>query len=199
MPEPGHGPASRRSFLRTTGGALGGTALAARFPGLAEAAGLARRMAAGVLPPSLKTLTVEEAAEVEGLSALIIPTDDTPGAREAGAVYFIDQVLAGYFASLLDPFRDGLSDFGQRLRDSHPDATSIHDLSPSEAVEFVRSIEDDGFLRACRDLTVMAMFANPEYGGNRDRSGWEMIGFDDRHAWQPPFGWYDAEVMGEDP
>jgi hypothetical protein len=38
------------------------------------------------------------------------------------------------------------------------------------------------------------MFANPEYGGNRDKIGWKMIGFDDRFSWGPPFGWYDRDV-----
>ncbi len=41
------------------------------------------------------------------------------------------------------------------------------------------------------------MFALPSYGGNRDKAGWHLIGFDDRHFWQPPFGYYD-EHEGRD-
>jgi hypothetical protein len=25
--------------------------------------------------------------------------------------------------------------------------------------------------------------------------GWDLIGFDHRHAWAPPFGYYDADYM----
>ena len=37
------------------------------------------------------------------------------------------------------------------------------------------------------------MFSLPEYGGNRDKVGYELIGFEDRHAWQSPYGYYDAD------
>ncbi|MFT5048613.1 MAG: hypothetical protein ACI8UP_005617, partial [Porticoccaceae bacterium] len=33
----------------------------------------------------------------------------------------------------------------------------------------------------------------PEYGGNRDNIGYQLIGFEDRHAWQAPYGFYDAD------
>jgi gluconate 2-dehydrogenase gamma chain len=36
------------------------------------------------------------------------------------------------------------------------------------------------------------MLSNPEYGGNFNKMGWKLIGFDDRFSWAPPFGWYDA-------
>jgi hypothetical protein len=38
------------------------------------------------------------------------------------------------------------------------------------------------------------MFAMPVRGGNRDKAGWALIGFVDRHVWQPPFGYYDAVI-----
>ena len=40
--------------------------------------------------------TPEEAVEVEAIAARIIPTDDTPGAREAGVIYFIDRSLVTF-------------------------------------------------------------------------------------------------------
>ncbi len=41
---------------------------------------------------------------------------------------------------------------------------------------------------------MFGVFSDPSHGGNRDKAGWAMIGFDNRHAWQPPFGYYDAQV-----
>jgi hypothetical protein len=40
------------------------------------------------------------------------------------------------------------------------------------------------------------MFALPSWGGNRDLAGWALLGFDSRHAWQPPFGFYDEGRHG---
>jgi gluconate 2-dehydrogenase gamma chain len=37
------------------------------------------------------------------------------------------------------------------------------------------------------------MFSLPRYGGNKNKLGYELIGFDDQHAWAPPFGFYDAD------
>ena len=41
----------------------------------------------------LEVLTAEQARQVEAIACQIIPTDDLPGAREAGVVYFIDRAL----------------------------------------------------------------------------------------------------------
>jgi len=45
-----------------------------------------------------------------------------------------------------------------------------------------------------RGATVTGMFANPEYGGNANKAGWKLIGFDDRFSWAAPFGWYDSHA-----
>ena len=42
---------------------------------------------------TLTHFTAEQAAEVEAIASRIIPTDDTPGAKEAGVVYFIDHAI----------------------------------------------------------------------------------------------------------
>lgn len=199
MVAPMGGPPDRRDFLRITGGVLGWTALAAHIPALAACADEAARIAAGELPPELRTFTRAEAVEVEGLTALIVPSDDTPGAREAGSVYFIDRALAGYFEAMADSFRSGLEALSRQLARAYPGVASINELENAEAVAFLRGVEDTSFFRTCRDLTVMGMFANPEYGGNRERSGWRTIGFEYRPAWQPPFGYYDAGTAGDGP
>jgi len=198
MAEPSFGLPSRREFLRASGGAVGWTVLAARFPGAAQAALEARRIAAGELPPSLVSLSPTEAAEVEAISALIIPTDDTPGAREAGAVYFIDRALAEFLAPVADEFLTGLADFSRRLELADPGTASIADLEPSDANSFLESVEDTPFFGLCRTLTVWGTLVDPVYGGNRDEAGWKLIGFENRHAWHPPFGYYDADAHGGD-
>jgi hypothetical protein len=43
---------------------------------------------------------------------------------------------------------------------------------------------------------VLGLLALPSYGGNADKLGWKLVGFVDQHAWQPPFGHYDAGYPG---
>lgn len=198
MREPLCGLPSRRDFLRVSGGAVGWTMLASRFPSAARAAARAREIATGDLPGTLGFLTETEAAEVEAISACIIPTDDTPGAREAGAVYFIDGALSDFMATAAGEFRSGLADFKSRLEKVHAGAASITDLDQAAAKGFLRSVENTPFFELCWILTVWGTFADPSYGGNRDRAGWSMIGFEDRYAWHPPFGHYDADAHGGD-
>jgi len=62
--------------------------------------------------------------------------------------------------------------------------------------EVVRGLEKDHpetftFLQT---LVVFGAFSAPAHGGNRDEEGWALLGYDARHAWQPPFGFYDAEA-----
>jgi gluconate 2-dehydrogenase gamma chain len=61
----------------------------------------------------------------------------------------------------------------------------MHDLESSKSE----------FFSAMLAATTAGMFANPEYGGNRDKIGWKMIGFDDRYYWQAPFGYYDRDEV----
>jgi hypothetical protein len=60
----------------------------------------------------------------------------------------------------------------------------------------IHAIETDpetaGFFELLRTHTLYGFLGNPSYGGNRDRAGWKLIGFEDRMAYQPPFGYYDA-------
>jgi hypothetical protein len=47
-----------------------------------------------------------------------------------------------------------------------------------------------------RQFTVIAMFSDPKYGGNRNGLGWQLIGFQDQHVFSPPFGYYDRDYPG---
>jgi len=45
-------------------------------------------------------------------------------------------------------------------------------------------------------ITLLGMFSAPMYGGNHESAGWQLIGFEDRHAFEPPFGYYDRDYPG---
>src|SRR5207245_1348521 len=78
---------NRRKFLLRAGTGLSAAWVTANWPALLSAATHAHNAAKAATPPKFEFFTPEEAAEVEAITARIVPTDDTPGAREAGVVY----------------------------------------------------------------------------------------------------------------
>ena len=148
-------------------------------------------MAAG---EGFSTLEADEAAEFQAIAARIIPSDDTPGANEAGVIYFIDRVLGAERSEMLAGLREGLAALQQQAAAENNGALFSALSGPQQDAQ-LRAIEDTTFFNNIRYLTIAGMFALPALGGNRDRVGWELLGFEDRHVWMPPFGYYDAQQM----
>lgn len=121
----------------------------------------------------------QTAAEVEGLAAQIIPSDDGPGAREAGVIFFIDRALATFDEDQRELYRTGLAAY----------RTS---LTAAGATGSIAAIEHTEFFEALRKHVIMGFLASPAWGGNRGQIGWKLIGFDDAGVFQPPFGYYDT-------
>lgn len=186
---------SRRSFLLSLSGILGTPGLALEWSDVAAAAYHARRVATAPETAAAEFLTPAEAADVEAISAQIIPSDDTPGAREAGVVTFIDHALATFFAPIAKEFRAHLAEFQATCRTRHPEE-SFAALSSERQIEFLRTVETTPFFVRMRFLTVLGMFALPAYGGNRNNVGWNLLGFEDQHVFEPPFGYYDRDYPG---
>ena len=46
-----------------------------------------------------------------------------------------------------------------------------------------------------RTHTVIGFLARPAHGGNYNKTGWELIGYDDSLNHEPPFGYYDAQPL----
>lgn len=143
-----------------------------------------------------KFLTDAEAADVEAISAQIIPSDETPGAREIGVTRFIDRALGSCLAPLAAGFRAGLGEFASACRARHPGSTGFAALAAAQKIEWLRSVETTPFFGLLQQLTVLGALTMPAYGGNRDGLGWQLIGFEDRHAFTPPFGDYDRDYPG---
>src|SRR5262245_50819029 len=187
---------SRRSLLH----AIAATLAAAGMPiGWAEIANaMDDDVHAGQTGGSatIAMLTAAEAADVEAVAAQIIPTDDSPGAREAGVVYFIDRALATFLSQLSSDYRAQLAGFQAGYRQHYPAAASFAALTPERQVEHLKRIDQTPFFNTTRLLTLLGMFSLPAYGGNRDTVGWKLIGFEDRHVFNPPFGYYDRDYPG---
>ena len=184
---------SRRSFLTGSAAGLGSAWIAANWSGILEAQEHAKRAATSGSPGKFEFFSSEQALEVESVAAQIIPTDDTPGAREAGAVYFIDRALTTFDRERQAVYTQGLGDLQAKTRELFPNATKFSGLSAAQQIQVLKAIEKTPFFAQVRTHTITGFLANPEYGGNRDEIGWKLIGFDGKFHYQPPFGYYDAE------
>ena len=89
-----------------------------------------------------------------------------------------------------------LAELIQLFRERHPDVPSFASLTPARQVEYLTTVDQTPFFNTTRLLTLLGMFSRPEYGGNRNGVGWKLIGFEDRHVFQPPFGYYDRDYPG---
>ncbi len=181
-----HQPApTRRDFLERSGGTAIGAWMALGLAGCRDAARSASEAKAAE-DDTPRILTAEEMRTLDALSDRIIPADgDEPGARGARAVVFMDHYAAG---------QPGIVEGLRAMLPGLP--AGVGDMDAADVDELLRDLEQNApdVFGMLSFLTVVGTFGVPERGGNRDQAGWKMIGFDARHAWQPPFGYYDAEA-----
>jgi gluconate 2-dehydrogenase gamma chain len=188
------GDFSRRRFLIGSFSALGSAWLVARWPMIAAAQEHVHRAVESGQAPAFQFFSPEQAAEIEAMAAQIIPADDTPGAREARVIYFIDHVLTTFERDQQPLYRQGLTELQDKTRESFPGGNKFSELTSGQQVQLLTAIEKSEFFEIVRLHTIVGFLSNPEYGGNHDRIGWKLIAFEDAGAYEPPFGYYDREI-----
>jgi gluconate 2-dehydrogenase gamma chain len=186
---------SRRAFLRAAlaaGAAWAATDLA---PVEAALTAAARQTAAG--GDAFTALSPSQAAVVAAMAARIIPSvDGRPGAREAGAIHFIDKALATFNQKQRSVYADGVKDLERRAATLGSPVVRFADLPVAAQDDVLRQIEHTPFFQMVRFDTIVGTFGSPVWGGNRDHAGWQMLGFTHQPAFQPPFGYYDTGAAG---
>jgi gluconate 2-dehydrogenase gamma chain len=207
---------SRRNFLTRTGGAVSAVWLSAHWPAIVAAAEHAHQAAKSASPAKFQFFSPEQAVEIDAITARIIPSDETPGAREAGVVYFIDRALTTFAADDQKTYRQGLPTLEARVRELFPAVEKFSAATPDQQDKILHSFNDQtasgrGIYRASADAspffetvrvhTIIGFLIDPESGraGNRDGVGWKLIGRDREHMFQPPFGYYDKDYAGWQP
>jgi gluconate 2-dehydrogenase gamma chain len=147
---------------------------------------LARKLRAQELPTD--TVAVLEAA-----SARILPSDETPGAREAKVGRFIERQLAGSLSALRPAFDQlaRLLDLWSRKAYGKP-FTSLG--APDQDAVLgqlarghipVRGLPQEAMFRALHTLTLEGFLCDPVHGGNEGQIGWRAIGFAEPHLRKP--------------
>jgi gluconate 2-dehydrogenase gamma chain len=156
---------------------------------------------------TLMFLNSHEARTLEAVAARIIPGDESGGgAREAGAVVYIDRLLAGFRKDLRRGYRVGLRELD--VLASQRSGAAFADLSDDAQDDLLRlllgpevpgrgpdgstephapgagpSVSDDlrRLAAIIREHTIEGFFCDPAYGGNRRMVGWRLVGFPGAH------------------
>jgi len=147
-------------------------------------------------PPKLEVLSAEQAATVDAAASRIIPSDDSPGAREAGVIYFIDRALSTFASENRDDYQKGLPVFDARAREMFPTLERFAQGTPEQQDTVLKALEGQPIFELVRTHTIMGFLAEPQRGGNRGELGWKLIAFDSSPAFAPPFGYYDRNYPG---
>lgn len=171
---------------------LAASPLAALWPAVLAAQEHAHQAMRSPAPAAFSAFGAAEAAEISAIANQIIPSGGSPGASEAGVIYFIDRALATFDAGKRDLYRKGLQDTEQKRAELFPGSKSIAELSGDQQIRLLHAIETTDFFEQVRTHTIMGFFGNPSYGGNRDLVGWKLIAFEDSFHFEPPFGYYDG-------
>ena len=203
---------SRRRFLARGAAGVSAAWASAHWPALLAAATHAHQAAKSAAPPKFEFFTADEAKEVDAITSRIIPTDETPGAHEAGVVYFIDRGLTTFSVDDQKTYREGLPALQSRVAELFQGKSKFSELTPGQQDEVLHSFDEQSpqgrqrrlrtstgaqnFFETLRQHTIAGFLIDPDYGGNRDAAGWKVIGREREHMFQPPFGSYDKGYPG---
>jgi gluconate 2-dehydrogenase gamma chain len=173
-------------------------------------------LAQSATPPKFEFFTPELASEVDAIVSRIIPTDETPGAREAGVVYFIDRALTTFASDVQKVYAEGLTEVQTRVREMFPGVDKFSLATGEQQDEVLGSLEDKAastdrpfaarssalnFFETLRQHTIAGFLIDPDSDrrGNHGGVGWRVLGREREHTFQPPFGDYDKDYSGWQP
>jgi gluconate 2-dehydrogenase gamma chain len=185
---------SRRNFVAAVGSGAAAVWLTAEARVLFAAG--ARAAAAAQAQTPFKVLTTDQVADLDAATSRIIPSDGSPGAREANVVRFIDESLAGWAKGQREDVNKLVVELRRLAAVKHKGAKSFAALTAAEQDAVIATMEKakGPHFWDLRGMAISGMFADPKYGGNANKSGWKLLGFDDQFSWAAPFGWYDRNV-----
>jgi gluconate 2-dehydrogenase gamma chain len=183
---------SRRQFLLGSVSGISSAWLSLRWPAVLKTQEQAQR-AAQLSPATFQFFSPQDAVEIDAIAAQVIPTDNTPGAREAHVIHFIDQVLVTFERDKQPTYIVGLKNLQLKTQELFSGMDKFSRLAGAQQIQLLTTIEKSEFFEVVRLHTIMAFLSSPEHGGNYNEVGWKLIGFDDAMVHEPPFGYYDGE------
>ena len=144
----------------------------------------------------MRALSRDESMLLAAIAERIFPKTDTPGAVEIGAVDYIEIALAGDYAALAPLYRQGLRAVNRHARSKftkvfldladHQKDAVLRDFEAGALDSFKQAAE---FFETLRYHVLEGVFCEPQYGGNKDMTGWRLVDFPGQQ-----FGYADAYV-----
>jgi len=189
---------TRRTFLAQAAASLGLMYLSGLTPELiAQAHEHAKAAPRNLGGQPFRFFTPQQAADYEAFASQIIPTDETPGAKDANAVRFVDFALSEIEPQNKQDFANALKALNEQAKKTAPQAAAFAVLTSAQQVEAIKAMEKTGDFGLLKYYVLAGFFGDPADGGNKDEVGWKLIGFENQFYYAPPFGYYDAQLMKE--
>lgn len=199
-------PTGRRRFLKSSVGAIGVAAVPAASVPASVSAAEPHAHGGSARAAKYMFFSAAEVAFVDAAVARLIPADELgPGAKEAGVTYFIDQQLFGGWGTMAKMYRQGPYAEGTPQQGYQSPLTPqeifrvaireinqhlgkpFEKLAAKEQDEVLKNLEEGKlalesvpsrfFFNLLLEGTIDGFFADPIYGGNRDKVGWKLVGF----------------------
>lgn len=134
---------------------------------------------------ALLVFTATEARTATAMFERLFPADERgPGARDIGVVEYVDRALDGFDQQLATAYKVLLAVFN----DAADTDGGFAELTPERQDELIEAFaagrltspfgtdEQKALFEQVRAHLQEGLFADPIYGGNRDASGWKLLG-----------------------
>jgi gluconate 2-dehydrogenase alpha chain len=131
-------------------------------------------------------LNPHEARTAQAIFERLFPADaNGPGATEIGVLAYVERALAGAYRNHTETYRLGLLALDRAARDLT--GTPFADAAPDQQDDILGRMErgelpnfatppQQSFFALLRAHCQEGLFADPIYGGNRDKLGWRTLG-----------------------
>jgi gluconate 2-dehydrogenase gamma chain len=152
----------------------------------------------GELAEGCKFFNGKQAKTLQAITDEIIPPDDFAGGKDAGVLYFIDSALARWDESSRWDYVTGLEGVNESSQILFRD--DFANLSSEQKIQVLRGLESgeapgqiwsrfelaenrgrgtssQRFFNLLVRHSMQGYYGDPEYGGNKDRQSWTMIGY----------------------
>ncbi|MCC6746243.1 MAG: gluconate 2-dehydrogenase subunit 3 family protein [Deltaproteobacteria bacterium] len=130
-------------------------------------------------------LSPHERGTLEAVCARVLPTDEEPGATEAGVTAYIESQLQ---VPPANSFRHNFSVALKRIdglarRQGRPFAELAPEaqdgvLRQFQRLRLSRTATGSHFMRVLVSLVLEGFLSDPVYGGNRNEAGWKVVRFE---------------------
>jgi len=133
--------------------------------------------------------TTEESVCMIALCEQIIPKDSSPGATDAGVIFYIDRQLSGVFHYDQPTYRNGIKNLQAYCTNKY--RKTFESLIQEDQIKVMKMLESDqlketewpkgksaNFFNLVLSHTMQGFYGSPIHGGNKDYMSFEMLKID---------------------